>query len=819
MTPHRHLLLLFATALSLTLATLCLFSPSPHLLQTILLLLSPGLLLSLLHRLLLRQDKPSPRPLALGTTISLAIATATLRLLLVPQLFTLPPAIPSPTTLHHVRARVVSQPDPTAHGWSVQLEDTTTRRRYLATLPDSTPPLPGDTLLIDAFTLRPTPARSAPHIPHPLERLRDARLHGHARVHTITSSSPPHDPDLLQLASRALSAGRLRLILSIREHHQPDQASILLAMLLGSKRLLPDHVREPLAVTGTAHLLAISGLHLSTLAILLVLLLRPLLILFAPRATLRFGISRLTHPITATLLALYVLLIGAPPSALRALAMTLLLLLAHASNRRPAPHLILSGALALLCLLDPLLTRHPALWLSAAATHAILLAVLPASVSSTAPDDASSPLARKLRQLARISTFAFLGTAPVILHLQRELPVLLAIPLNMLLVPLVSVFLFPIMVLGAANLPFCPRLAHLLLDLSATLMLHLSQACDQLAAMTSPHTLFRPTELLSSHLPALLITTTLSLLILSRARLSHRRAHALLAVALIALPPVIDRLHHARHPTHTALRIDFIPVGQGDATLITFPDGATMLVDAGGSPLGRDPGAHQVMPWLRARGVGRLDWLLLTHPDADHMLGMFAIVRHAPPHTFITTSDHDDPHYSRLLEALDTRGATIHELGHGATPTSPSILHESFVHAGVTVDLWAIAPSLAPAKNDRSIVLALHHEGHTILLTGDIEASAEALLTPHLPRHVTLLKAPHHGSKTSSTTELLTHTAPLHALISCGLANRFSHPHPEVVSRYQGLGAAVHRTDRHGLITATIDHHQTFSISHTPQLP
>lgn len=813
MTHHHRALILVITLLA-ALTTLCAFPSFSHH-ALLIAILTPPLALAGIHALFTHR---SPPILSASATIAFAIALATLRLLLATP-HPLPEPLLTPTTLHDVRARALSQPDPTPQGWSIAIEDLTTHHRYLASLPPETPlPLPGDILAIDALTLRPTPARSYPHTPHPLERLRDADLHAYARIHTISHITPPRDPNLLDLALRPLARGRLQLIETLRHRFEPDQASILLAMLLGSKRLLPDHVREPLAVTGTAHLLAISGLHLSTLAILLVFVLRLVLGALAAPHVLRHGMNRLTHPITAAILSLYVLLIGAPPSALRALTMTLLLLLAHASNRRPAPHLILFAALTILCLLDPLLTRHPALWLSAAATNAILLAVLPKSVAARGHNATPHlrPHVEKLRQLATISLFAFLGTAPIILHLQHELPILLAIPLNMILVPLVSLMIFPLMVLGATLLPIFPELASMLLDLSSSLMLHIATLCDILAATCSPHGLMRPPNLPAWHLPLLLAITTACLVGLTRASRLHARA--LLVILPLTLPTLLATPHEEQH--HGTLRVDFLPVGQGDATLVTFPDGATMLVDAGGATLGRDPGAYSVLPWLRQRGIAQLDWLLLTHPDADHMFGMFAIARHAPPRTFLTTSGHEDPHHTSLLDALSARGARIEILDRETNDASQNPLtHQSFTHAGVKVDLWVASSTAHLSKNDRSVVLALDYATHTLLLTGDIEASAEELLTPHLPRDVTLLKAPHHGSKTSSTPTLLEHTTPLHALFSCGLANRFGHPHPQVVQRYQALGAAIHRTDLHGLVTATVDPHGTFSITRTPQLP
>ena len=702
----------------------------------------------------------------------------------------LPPHLPEPSS-RCGEFTADSIASPTHHGWSITAQSEADGARYAILIPTGDQdltlpvPLPGERFEA-CLAIRPTPPRALPGSRHPRVRLALRGLHARAAAEELAILSP---------APGARSARlRLALIDALRQRLSAERAGLILAMTLGEKGLMAPHLKEPFAVTGTAHLLAISGLHLGALALLICAALRALLSPLAPRAASRFGLRALAVPLSAVMLLGYILAIGAPISAQRAFGMILLVLLHALIKRRLDPRAALLCTLAALALHDPFVTLEAAFWLSALATGAILLAFGARSIKT------DRRLKRPLRDALQTSFAAWLGTASLSLFVFGELP-LVGLPLNLVLVPTVALLIFPAIVLGVITLPLAPELSTWTLSLAADALIQCARLCDLAASL--PYTTARPGAL---PLALCVAMSALSLFALS----CWSRQRRALAVVL-ALTAAVALLVHAFvfERERDGLRLDFLPVGQGDATLITFPDGTTWLVDAGGSAMGRDPGASVVIPWLKARGVHQLDAVWLTHADLDHMRGLFAVARRAPPGRFIAALDPSSGELQRLTGALTARGAIHLEVS-------------QFTHTGADQDLHVRVYALHEqnfSRNDRSVVLELEYHGARVILPGDIESEAERALVALLAPDAALLKVPHHGSSTSSGAELLDHLSPQVAVISCGLHNRFGHPRQDVLDRYTERGVRLFRTDHHGLITAQISPKGVLTLRHTAQIP
>jgi competence protein ComEC len=280
------------------------------------------------------------------------------------------------------------------------------------------------------------------------------------------------------------------------------------------------------------------------------------------------------------------------------------------------------------------------------------------------------------------------------------------------------------------------------------------------------------------------------------------------------------------HPLSAALpdgrlRIDFLDVGQGDAALVTMPDGTTLLVDGGGRPdtiarggshdneeeseeaFERDSpgiGERVVSEYLWWRGLDHVDYLLATHADADHIDGLNDVARNFRIRAaLVGRAPADDPEFARFNTTLQSAGVPVYLLGRG------DVLRFGPVVASV---LWPAqtADANAPSRNNDSLVLHLRFGERTFLLTGDIEKDAEAALTS-APEDLRsdVVKVAHHGSRTSSTAAFIARTRPSVAVISVGLSSIFGHPHPEVVERWRASGAEVLTTGRRGTITISTD--------------
>jgi len=263
------------------------------------------------------------------------------------------------------------------------------------------------------------------------------------------------------------------------------------------------------------------------------------------------------------------------------------------------------------------------------------------------------------------------------------------------------------------------------------------------------------------------------------------------------------------------LHIDFLDVGQGDSALVTMPNGATLLVDAGGRPTftsstqgvsdtsereGRSIGEMVVSEYLWWRGFDTIDYVLATHADADHIDGLNDVVRNFFVRSaLVARTPADDPEYVKFSSSLNETRT------HLQTVQAGDELRFGNVKATV---LWPLSSSdpNAPSQNNDSVVIRLQFGESTVLLTGDIEKEAEAhILGTNNDVSADIVKVAHHGSRTSSTKSFVAATHPRFAIISVGRTSMFGHPHKEVVERWTRSGAEVLTTGTSGTITVTTD--------------
>jgi competence protein ComEC len=251
------------------------------------------------------------------------------------------------------------------------------------------------------------------------------------------------------------------------------------------------------------------------------------------------------------------------------------------------------------------------------------------------------------------------------------------------------------------------------------------------------------------------------------------------------------------------LRLTVFDVGQGDAALIQLPDRTNLLVDTGGVPYGAggfDLGSRVLAPALWMRGVRTLDTVLLTHGDPDHIGGAPAVIADFSPRQ-LWQGIPVDTHLPlrELFERARARGVRIDEVHAGDQ-----------VRAG-DVSLRVLHPGRADwerqrVRNDDSVVLEVTYRDVAMLFLGDVSAGIERGILPQLSdAPVRVLKIAHHGSRTSTSQELLDLWQPQVAIISCGRGNTFGHPSPEVIARLRASGIAVYRTDLDGEVTVDTD--------------
>jgi competence protein ComEC len=564
-----------------------------------------------------------------------------------------------------------------------------------------------------------------------------------------------HRNSALDRVEQAREAVRERFM---RELGATPAAGILAALAVGDQRAISAEEWRLFHLTGVTHLMSISGLHVTLVSGLAAWLVgagwRRL-----PRAVLRLP-SRKAAALAAVMAALvYTLLAGFAVPAQRTFYMVSVVAVALWAGRVASPLRTLALALAIVVAADPWAPLSPGMWLSFGAVALIFYV----AVGWSGPE-------RRLAQWGRTQWAVTIGLAPAALLLFAQ--VSLAGPLaNALAIPVVSVIITPL-ALFAAVLPFQP-----VLDLASWLVGGLLQFLEWCAAL--------PGALWRQHVPAawsIAAALAGALWMLAPRGVPWRAAGAALMAPAFLLPP--------RSPAAGEAWVSAFDVGQGLAVLVRTEKRA-LLYDAGPA-FGAlaDSGERVLLPALRGAGLERLDLLVLTHEDVDHIGGALSVLEALP------------------VEALASSLPPAHPLQPLAAMRRPCAAGEAWEWDGVRFSFLHPPRDAAPARrNDRSCVLRVSTSGASMLLTGDIERSAEDSLVAQRDLKSDVMLVPHHGSRSSSSGAFIAAVAPRAAVVAAGYRNRFGHPSGEVLERYAAAGVRVWRTDLHGSIHVRLAAH------------
>ncbi|MCL1698533.1 MBL fold metallo-hydrolase [Lysinibacillus sp. BPa_S21] len=238
------------------------------------------------------------------------------------------------------------------------------------------------------------------------------------------------------------------------------------------------------------------------------------------------------------------------------------------------------------------------------------------------------------------------------------------------------------------------------------------------------------------------------------------------------------------------MRVHFIDVGQGDSIFIESPNGKTMLVDGGVKGAGQ-----QVVSYLKELGVNKLDIVVATHPDADHIGGLIPVLNSIDIGQFYDSGKvHTSQTFEEMLTLIDTKN-----IPYNVPKTGDSIAFDDDIKVKVLN-----ANENARDNNDASIVLKIAYGNVSFLLTADAGIALEKEMMKYDVK-ATILKAGHHGSNTSSSVEFVQAVHPEVAILSYGEGNKYGHPHAEVVERLQAIGSKIYATAEAGTVIVSTD--------------
>jgi len=529
---------------------------------------------------------------------------------------------------------------------------------------------------------------------------------------------------------------------------------VLLALLIGDRNAISPEQWQTLQRSGTNHLMAISGLHIGLVAGL---------VFWLGQRIWRYcgrGMLWLPAPKAGAILALmaaaaYAALAGFSIPTQRALIMVAVIMLALLTSRPVIPTRTLAMALLLVLLFDPLAVLASGFWLSFAAVAIIFYGL-------------SGRLGRLSRwhQGVRVQWWVSVGLFPLVIVLFQRASLISPIA-NLLAVPVVSLLVVPLTLLGTLILPVSHWLGENLLQLAAWLMHSVMLGLAWMAQWPMASW----SGAVTSNWQAALAVSGVILLLAPRGLPAR-------GIGLVLLLPLVVGMPSGIAPG--TARFTLLDVGQGLAAVVETRH-HTLVFDTGPRFSPRfDTGAAVVVPYLRQRGLRQVDHLIISHGDTDHIGGAESVL------AAVRVADIS----SSVPDKLVPRPVIACRRG------------QRWEWDGVEFAMLHPTEGFSHRRNNASCVLKITAGNHSLLLTGDIEKAAEhrLLQADATELQADILVAPHHGSNTSSTMPFIRAVAPDYVLFPVGYRNRFRFPRDAVVQRYHEHGVTMLATASAGAI-------------------
>lgn len=596
----------------------------------------------------------------------------------------------------------------------------------------------------------------------------------------------------------------------VRALFPADKSGVLEAMLLGNKTDLEAETKSLYQKSGMSHLLAISGLHVSVFGMTLYRFLRKM-----------GGTLRSAGALSLFVVLFYGFLTGMGTSTCRAVVMFALLIIGEMLGKSYDMLTALAFGAILLLLRQPLYVRSASFLLSFGAVMGIGL-ISPVLKMMFLPK--SRRWAKRMEPLF-LSLSIQMMTLPILEYFYSEIP-LYGTLLNLVVIPLMTVVMFTgILAVGisfvlpglarapaflcGAILEFYERLGTASLRLPGAVFTCGQPRLWQMAGyyMGLAGFLFWRYQVKERKKRRLGQINDPDIRQEEAERKEpHWRIRQTGSAAMLGILVLLLTLR-----LHSGLQLVMLDVGQGDGIYLRTAAGTTVLID-GGSTSVTKVGTYRILPFLKAEGVGMLDYIVVTHTDEDHISGIKELLEAAAESgglrigtLLLSGRSMEEEKGQRLMEMAQKSGVAVRKIENGA------VLRDG------SAELTCLHPDGAETYadvNEASVVLALRYKDFSVMLTGDLEEAGEQEILEREQKRAgkewpsggfDILKAGHHGSKTSGSVPWLEAVQPRLTLISCGKDNSYGHPHREALERLEAAGSKILQTTECGAITVESD--------------
>lgn len=550
-----------------------------------------------------------------------------------------------------------------------------------------------------------------------------------------------------------------------------EKGGMISAILLGEKREVNPKWKELYQVNGIGHILAISGLHLSFIGTLFYSGLR------------KIGIScKVAGGLVGIFLVLYTIMTGAGVSTLRALLMFVVKIGADITGRVYDLSTSLSVTAAIIISWRPQYFFDAGFLLSFGAVFGIILLkpILEMLFSC----------GKKWMEPIYFSLAIQLFLLPITLYFFFEVPTY-ALFLNMIVIPLMP-FLLGLAFFGVAISFFCQSFGMWMLKGSSFFLMLYNHLCERIIELPNPRiVLGRPEgwQVVCCYL--LLFLFVLHMKRKEKVEKRYRKILFFFSIFLVVIP---------QHFSKGQLEITMLDVGQGDGIFLRGPLGTTYLIDGGSSDV-KNVGKYRIEPFLKAKGVEKLDYIFISHGDLDHLSGIDEMLERQKRGVIIEnlvlpTKVVWDKTLTKLANKALHYGTRVFILEQGEKMTEGEMKLEC-VFPGNNYE--------GKVGNASSMVLSLQYREFDILFTGDVEGEGEDKLQDAIRTTYDVLKVAHHGSKYSTKEEFLNKVWVKIGLISSGRKNSYGHPHKELLQRLKKDNIKVYGTKENGSVTIKTD--------------